>query len=168
VVPSESELAGKREDDDESADQKRNGLRLDVLGGSRINTACTGRGETIRTSDHLIPNQVRYQAALRPEKHASYLLADAWSIYSCRNLASIFRDAGLSINRQPGRSGNQLVGYAPRHLLCGVLLLCFHHHAYQWFSAGGANQDTAGTGELSFHQFLFTDDSGVFLPLESR
>ena len=27
----------------------------------------TGRGETIRTSDHLIPNQVRYQAALRPE-----------------------------------------------------------------------------------------------------
>ncbi len=26
-----------------------------------------GRGETIRTSDHLIPNQVRYQAALRPE-----------------------------------------------------------------------------------------------------
>jgi hypothetical protein len=29
-----------------------------------------GRGETIRTSDHLIPNQVRYQAALRPEEDA--------------------------------------------------------------------------------------------------
>jgi hypothetical protein len=30
----------------------------------------SGRGETIRTSDHLIPNQVRYQAALRPERQA--------------------------------------------------------------------------------------------------
>ncbi|VAY87621.1 hypothetical protein CARN8_2150006 [mine drainage metagenome] len=27
----------------------------------------TGRGERIRTSDHLHPMQVRYQAALRPE-----------------------------------------------------------------------------------------------------
>ena len=26
-----------------------------------------GRGERIRTSDHLTPSQVRYQAALRPE-----------------------------------------------------------------------------------------------------
>ena len=26
-----------------------------------------GRGERIRTSDHLAPSQVRYQAALRPE-----------------------------------------------------------------------------------------------------
>ena len=27
----------------------------------------SGRGERIRTSDHLTPSQVRYQAALRPE-----------------------------------------------------------------------------------------------------
>ena len=27
-----------------------------------------GRGERIRTSDPLVPNQVRYQTALRPEK----------------------------------------------------------------------------------------------------
>jgi hypothetical protein len=38
-----------------------------------------GRGERIRTSDPLVPNQVRYQTALRPE----YLLrldADEWCV----------------------------------------------------------------------------------------
>jgi hypothetical protein len=31
-----------------------------------------GRGGGIRTHDHLVPNQVRYQAALRPEQSALY------------------------------------------------------------------------------------------------
>ena len=31
-----------------------------------------GRGERIRTSDHLHPMQVRYQAALRPEQTVNY------------------------------------------------------------------------------------------------
>lgn len=47
-------------------------------GGGQTKTACTsrykplicnktGRGDMIRTCDPLIPNQMRYQAALRPE-----------------------------------------------------------------------------------------------------
>ena len=32
----------------------------------------TGRGEKIRTSDPLVPNQVRYQAALRPDAREVY------------------------------------------------------------------------------------------------
>ena len=40
----------------------------------------TGRGETIRTSDHLIPNQVRYQAALRPESTHDTLATGAGQI----------------------------------------------------------------------------------------
>ncbi len=31
-----------------------------------------GRGERIRTSDTLVPNQVRYQAALHPARSRSY------------------------------------------------------------------------------------------------
>ena len=33
----------------------------------RISLILNGRGERIRTSDPLVPNQVRYQTALRPE-----------------------------------------------------------------------------------------------------
>ena len=33
-----------------------------------------GRGGVIRTHDPLVPNQVRYQAALRPERHTNTLL----------------------------------------------------------------------------------------------
>ena len=38
-------------------------------GLSHLFSLCTqiGRGERIRTSDPLVPNQVRYQTALRPE-----------------------------------------------------------------------------------------------------
>ena len=32
-----------------------------------ISLSLNGRGERIRTSDPLVPNQVRYQTALRPE-----------------------------------------------------------------------------------------------------
>ncbi len=39
------------------------------LGGGM--TARNGRGERIRTSDPLLPKQVRYQAALRPEFRAA-------------------------------------------------------------------------------------------------
>ena len=35
-----------------------------------------GRGERIRTSDPLVPNQVRYQTALRPEYAAVRVSAD--------------------------------------------------------------------------------------------
>ncbi len=35
-------------------------------------TSFYGRGERIRTFDPLVPNQMRYQAALRPDK--SYIL----------------------------------------------------------------------------------------------
>jgi hypothetical protein len=38
------------------------------LGNSLVEIRCyVGRGERIRTSDILVPNQARYQAALRPE-----------------------------------------------------------------------------------------------------
>ncbi len=45
----------------------------DPFGSSvtRTPSGDTGRGERIRTSDTLVPNQVRYQAALRPEALAS-------------------------------------------------------------------------------------------------
>ena len=33
-----------------------------------------GRGDWIRTSDHLTPSQVRYQAALRPGLDGAWLL----------------------------------------------------------------------------------------------
>ena len=33
-----------------------------------------GRGDTIRTYDPLVPNQMRYQAALRPDEPVFYLL----------------------------------------------------------------------------------------------
>jgi hypothetical protein len=36
-------------------------------GGSLERLAENGRGGGIRTHDHLVPNQVRYQAALRPD-----------------------------------------------------------------------------------------------------
>jgi len=32
-----------------------------------------GRGERIRTSDPLVPNQVRYQTALRPERDTEWV-----------------------------------------------------------------------------------------------
>ena len=35
-----------------------------------------GRGERIRTSDPLVPNQVRYQTALRPECDAEWMPVD--------------------------------------------------------------------------------------------
>ena len=34
---------------------------------------CSSRGERIRTSDPLRPRQVRYQAALRPEKSGAFI-----------------------------------------------------------------------------------------------
>ena len=37
--------------------------------------AINGRGERIRTSDPLVPNQVRYQTALRPEQWIGEWLA---------------------------------------------------------------------------------------------
>jgi hypothetical protein len=38
-------------------------------GSSELKTwDLSGRGERIRTSDPLVPNQVRYQTALRPEQ----------------------------------------------------------------------------------------------------
>jgi hypothetical protein len=49
---------------------------------NHVDTTYPGRGETIRTSDHLIPNQVRYQAALRPERRASYRPLRCRSIYN--------------------------------------------------------------------------------------
>jgi len=42
-------------------DEKRASRTLEFEGGE------FGRGERIRTSDPLVPNQVRYQTALRPE-----------------------------------------------------------------------------------------------------
>jgi len=36
-----------------------------------------GRGERIRTSDPLVPNQVRYQTALRPDVCCLLLAVDA-------------------------------------------------------------------------------------------
>ena len=44
-----------------------------TLVAGRANWQCiekNGRGERIRTSDPLVPNQVRYQTALRPERAA--------------------------------------------------------------------------------------------------
>jgi hypothetical protein len=39
-----------------------------------------GRGERIRTSDPLVPNQVRYQTALRPECDAEWMPAEVRSV----------------------------------------------------------------------------------------
>ena len=45
----------------------------------------TGRGGGIRTHDHLVPNQVRYQAALRPEvpDYIPVGIGFEWPIMSC-------------------------------------------------------------------------------------
>jgi hypothetical protein len=34
-----------------------------------------GRGDWIRTSDNVVPNHVRYQAALRPDDGIKYIIA---------------------------------------------------------------------------------------------
>ena len=41
-------------------------------GNDRMSLILNGRGERIRTSDPLVPNQVRYQTALRPELNAKW------------------------------------------------------------------------------------------------
>ena len=46
--------------------QKEKGL----AGTNRLTLMKYGRGEMIRTSDPLVPNQMRYQAALRPDMRA--------------------------------------------------------------------------------------------------
>ncbi len=43
--------------------------------------SANGRGERIRTSDPLVPNQVRYQTALRPEIVAK--IGCRWEVRSC-------------------------------------------------------------------------------------
>ncbi len=47
--------------------------------------ATTGRGERIRTSDILVPNQARYRAALHPEDAAFYSGTPYRSIESIRS-----------------------------------------------------------------------------------
>jgi hypothetical protein len=42
-------------------------LYITNIRGKRAPISFTGRGERIRTSDPLLPKQVRYQAAPRPE-----------------------------------------------------------------------------------------------------
>ena len=60
--------------------------------GSELN----GRGERIRTSDPLVPNQVRYQTALRPENCFAIMLpnrrgAHPWSRHlGCACKARVF------------------------------------------------------------------------------
>ena len=39
-----------------------------------LNTVIVGRGGEIRTPDPLVPNQMRYQAALRPELQNLYVI----------------------------------------------------------------------------------------------
>jgi hypothetical protein len=47
--------------------QSGNSLQIDSGQSSKGLNLKNGRGERIRTSDPLVPNQVRYQTALRPE-----------------------------------------------------------------------------------------------------
>ena len=51
----------------------------------------SGRGERIRTSDHLTPSQVRYQAALRPEAR-DYIRANIF----CRVISN-FQDTEYTL-----------------------------------------------------------------------
>jgi hypothetical protein len=45
-----------------------------------------GRGDRIRTYDPLVPNQMRYQAALRPDRAIVTRKSSIFEIYSQENL----------------------------------------------------------------------------------
>lgn len=40
----------------------------------------SGRGDWIRTNDHLLPKQIRYQAALHPEQLVRHIFNASWTI----------------------------------------------------------------------------------------
>jgi hypothetical protein len=48
-------------------------LNFQCVASMRSCSRGNGRGERIRTSDPLVPNQVRYQTALRPECDAGWM-----------------------------------------------------------------------------------------------
>ena len=73
----------------------------------------TGRGETIRTSDHLIPNQVRYQAALRPESTHNTLATGTGQM----NL-DFFSSAESSLQQISFMFGIRLQKFPRRGALC--------------------------------------------------
>ena len=59
-----------------------------------------GRGERIRTSDPLVPNQVRYQTALRPEllltgcRYEEANLGTGWGAQRCNTDSSSLAENG--------------------------------------------------------------------------
>jgi hypothetical protein len=63
-----------------------------ATGAGEVKRAC-GRGEKIRTSDPLHPMQVRYQAALRPDRAFDYTLRGEGSSSSSRICSSSSRSA---------------------------------------------------------------------------
>ena len=58
-----------------------------IVSDISFNTFNDGRGGEIRTPDPLVPNQMRYQAALRPEQNDLYFRND-----QKQALLSIFRN----------------------------------------------------------------------------
>src|SRR5437868_14710884 len=64
-----------------------------------------GRGEKIRTSDPLHPMQVRYQAALRPDRDRNYNRLGPRRLGDFRYRSSILRMLLSSLRMLPGESG---------------------------------------------------------------
>ncbi|SOY46474.1 hypothetical protein CBM2587_A160351 [Cupriavidus taiwanensis] len=108
------------------ARQKKNGPDLAIQ--AVVSTTVSGRSDRIRTYDPLIPNQMRYQAALRSEAgHCSRVDAprsicvDAEWFWACRPAAmlpllagALCLDLGLraAIIRTPLQSDRRAVGNA--------------------------------------------------------
>src|SRR5437867_920524 len=75
-------------------------LRRPLLYPPELLARKVGRGEPIRTADHLRPRQVRFQAALRPDKAREFpnmespRHATTWASRACEPLAERAHRAG--------------------------------------------------------------------------
>ena len=70
-----------------------------------FNTFNVGRGGEIRTPDPLVPNQMRYQAALRPEQFDLYFRNLQNQALLSRNLNYFNNSLNRQLNLSPIRSG---------------------------------------------------------------
>ena len=99
--------------------------------------ADNGRGDWIRTSDPLLPKQMRYQAALLPERKNSYGQCDAGRK----------RKVAAKPGVEPGRAANLLTKPTrPRHCCRLRYILMVHAEFYTniWLWTGGRVVECGG------------------------
>src|SRR5471030_2088098 len=119
-----------------------------------------GRSTRIRTLDPLVPNQVRYRAALHSED--DIITAALISVNDAQTISAMPR-----ARCSGGQLIVDLVGDTARHRggVGGVARL--DHHAYQRLGAGGADQHPAAVAQLALDLLFFADHGGAAGPVET-